>query len=269
MNKETLINTILKDLDEIETMIKSFKGQQDIPTAFINLTEVKLTNLTSEFTLLKNLNSSNTAESNTVDLEKEAEPTIIIEEDIAENTTVDQETILDQKTTITTDPEPIINTSDQSEGIKVKEEVPEPIVTKEPVFSSDEKTSFKTTEVTVQTEEKVVLKSEEINKTIGESFLVEKKSVNDLVSNIQDPNIKKPLKGKPVGDLTKGLGINDRFMFRRELFEGKTEVMNQTLQQLNEMPDFSSAQSFIQSNFNWDDENDVTKSFLSYVERKF
>ena len=34
MDKEALLNTILKDLGEIETMVKTFQGQQNIPAAF-------------------------------------------------------------------------------------------------------------------------------------------------------------------------------------------------------------------------------------------
>ena len=85
----------------------------------------------------------------------------------------------------------------------------------------------------------------------------------------KNPKTNPPFIGKPIADLTKGLGINDRFLFQRELFEGNADLMKQTLQQLNELPDYNAAQTFISSNFKWETEKEATSAFLNYIKRRF
>ena len=249
MDKEALLNNILNDLEEIQTMVKTFQGQQNIPAAFLELTQNKLNHVSDEFLVLKNLeNKANPAEIKTKTTRQEPE---IIEEKEVPVQKIEPEKVVHKETTLEAP-----STTEEETNSAPKEQVPEPIATAE----SQQKKEVETSSV----------KEEEENKrTIGESLVGDKKSVNEIIANNQEANAKKVLKGKPISDLTKGLGINDRFMFQRELFEGKAEVMTQTLQQLNSMPDLNAAQSFIKSNFNWNEEQEVTQAFFNYIERKF
>ncbi|MGQ1784344.1 MULTISPECIES: hypothetical protein [unclassified Saccharicrinis] len=251
MDKETLLNIIIKDISEIETLVKSFHGQQDIPGAFLDLTESKLANITEEFKLLKHINGAEATTAPVKTLTVAATP-------VEETPQVVEPEQKEEPAKEIINPEPITKktVAEEKQAIEIpqdvsKEDKPEIIEQADSKF------------------ENIEAKPGDNPKTIGESLVSEKKSVNELIANTQVSTIQKPLKGKPIQDLTKGLGINDRFMFQRELFGGKIEVLNQTLQQLNDMPDFITAQSFIQSNFNWDEEQEVTKAFFSYIERKF
>ena len=263
MDKEALLNIILSDLGEIETMVKSFRGQGEIPKAFIELTEKKMAYLMDEFVLLKSLNNSNPLQS------KAHEPIF---------KTADTSTQATQPATPFTEkadvhvpppappiPSPIEEPKLPIENHEVEQSRPKevkPIVAIETPTTDNVKSKDSVSVI-------VEPKTEASIKTIGESFGGDKNSVNDLIAKTQQPGDKKSFKGKPIDDLTKGLGINDRFMFQRELFAGKAEVMNQTLQQINQMPDLNSALSFLQSNFDWDKEHEAVKAFLSYIERKF
>ncbi|WP_066628152.1 hypothetical protein [Labilibacter marinus] len=262
MDKETLLNNILKDLGEVETMVKTFQGQATIPTPFLNLTEDKLNALVKDFSLLKDLNSGNVSQSIHVQTPKHQEEPITpvqappaINEEVStpvENTK--------EEPTVTEEP-PVEDPVAEEIIPEIKKEIIEEVVTETEIQIETRKT--------IISEPTVEINKEDNSKTLGESFAGEKKSVNDIIATNQVSDAKKVLKGKPVTDLTKGLGINDRFMFQRELFNGKSEVMSQTLQQLNDLPDFTSAQSFIKSNFNWDDEQEVTQAFFNYIERRF
>ena len=263
MDKEALLNIILSDLGEIETMVKSFRGQGEIPKAFIELTEGKMANLMDEFVLLKSLNNSNPLQS------KAHEPIFKTPDTMAQPTS--PVTPVAEKVDVPVPPsEPSIpNTIEEAklpvENQEIEKSSPnetKPIVVKETAITENVKSKDNVSVI-------VEPKTEASIKTIGESFGGDKNSVNDLIAKTQQPNDKKSFKGKPIDDLTKGLGINDRFMFQRELFAGKAEVMNQTLQQINQMPDLNSALLFLQSNFDWDKEQEAAKAFLSYIERKF
>ena len=250
MDKETLLEIIIKDLGEIESLVKSFQGKKTISPSFLKLTETKLTNVVEEFKMLNELNN----DQNIASTPKTTEDNIKI--NIPEKKEVVKDISIENKPLETSDKKNIepkeINTQPEVEIQRHKEKPKTEPIVKENISIKD-----KATEI------------EDGAKTIGESLIGDKKSVNDIIANQQESNIKKTLKGKPVNDLIKELGINDRFMFQRELFDGNSNILNQTLQQLNEMPNFKSAQTFIMSNFNWDNELEVTKSFYSYIERKF
>ena len=262
MDKEALVNIILSDLSEIETMVKSFRGQGEIPKAFIELTEKKTANLLDEFVLLKSLNNNNSLQS------KVYEP-IFKTPDSSTQPTPQVTPFIKADVPI---PPPVPPTQSPIEYQKLPVEKHEvenssakevtPVVAIETPITENVKSKNNVSVI-------VEPKTEASIKTIGESYGGDKNSVNDLIAKTHQPNDKKSLKGKPIDDLTKSLGINDRFMFQRELFAGKAEVMNQTLQQINQMPDLNSTLSFLQSNFDWDKEQEAVKAFLSYIERKF
>lgn len=80
----------------------------------------------------------------------------------------------------------------------------------------------------------------------------EPKSTLDLFSESEDdslgaalehqatrPNVGEKLEHSPVGDLREAIGINDKFQFVNELFNGDLELYNKVLNELN---DFSSLQ---------------------------
>lgn len=263
MDKDALLNIILSDLGEIETMVKSFRGQGEIPKAFIELTEKKMANLMDEFVLLKDLNNSNPLEL------KVQEPKFNIPDPSTQtNSSV---TSFTEKTAA---PEPLPaellpNHSEEPnlpmENQRVEKSSPTEAKQMDNLEAPATENVMSKDNVAVIVE----AKTEANIKTIGESFGGDKNSVNDFMAKNQQPNNKKSFIGKPISDLTKGLGINDRFMFQRELFAGKAEVMNQTLQQINQLPDLNSALSFLKSNFDWDQEQEAAKAFLSYIERKF
>ncbi len=263
MDKDALLNIILSDLDEIETMVKSFRGQGEIPKAFIELTEKKMANLMDEFVLLKSLNNTKPLES------KVHEPKFEMP-DISTQTTPSVTPFAEKADVPAPPPGQPLPSPIEEPKLPIENQLVEQASLKEAkqmdaleILAAENVKSKDNVSVIVEA------KTEASIKTIGESFGGDKNSVNDFMAKTQQPSDKKSYKGKPIDDLTKGLGINDRFMFQRELFAGKAEVMNQTLQQINQMPDLSAALSFLQSNFDWDKEQEAPKTFLSYIERKF
>ncbi len=273
MNKEALLNIILSDINEVETLLRSFQESEDIPTAFMDLTERKLNQLVEEFLLLKTINKPVSKTAITEEINIETEQKVVDKPTIPQQPTIvkeKQEPVKITEETIDTPPnkevaKPIVEEKTEETTIAPTNEVkPSPVQKKESV--SDTIIEVKQTPVQIPVaepkidEKKTVLK-EESAKTLGESLGGEKKSVNDIIANHKESKLQQTLIGKPIEDLTKSLGLNDRFMFQRELFEGNADIMKQTLLQLNEMPDFNSAQSFISSNFNWNQEQEATQLF--------
>lgn len=104
-------------------------------------------------------------------------------------------------------------------------------------------------------------------KVLGELLGKDRTSFNEKLGNGQGNGSNKVL--SPITDLRKGLGINDRFFFQRELFNGSSDVMNQTLDQLNQMNSLSSAKSFLAANFKWKPDQEAVLAFMDLLERRF
>ncbi len=74
--------------------------------------------------------------------------------------------------------------------------------------------------------------------------------------------------GRLITDLRKVIGLNDRIRFQRELFGGDSELMNSTIDYLNDASSYLEALEYLAENFNWDDENETVKYFKDILSRK-
>lgn len=132
----------------------------------------------------------------------------------------------------------------------------EKIVTKEP-----EHTDHKA-------KEKSILKVEQ-PESIAEKFQGKRKSMTDSLSNqINVKPIASQLQDKPIADLTKEIGVHDRFLFIKELFDGDSNNYEKTINKLNQFNDISEALIYLQENFNWNDNNKAANRFIDLIRRK-
>lgn len=105
----------------------------------------------------------------------------------------------------------------------------------------------------------------EANQRLGDSFLKEK-SINDLVT--EHNNLEFKLSNRPVESIQSAIGINDRFQFIRELFEGSGEKFSETVKTLDSMNHIREAVEYLQNNFKWK-KNETSLKFVSLVKRRF
>lgn len=70
-------------------------------------------------------------------------------------------------------------------------------------------------------------------------------------------------------DIKRGVSLNDRFLFQRELFNNNRDEMNNTLEKLNSFGLYEEAEKYIRDNFNWDFENQIVNDFLLVVRNGF
>jgi cyclopropane fatty-acyl-phospholipid synthase-like methyltransferase len=84
-----------------------------------------------------------------------------------------------------------------------------------------------------------------------------------------DKDITDYLKSQPVANLSRAIGVNDRFLFIRELFNGNSESYSQAIIKIDEAKNLSDAKTLIQ-NFAGDKvETEAGKHLLDFVKRKF
>jgi hypothetical protein len=175
-----------------------------------------------------------------------------------------------EKETVKAEPEPQVlveDTDPQELPIEVDDEPP---IESEQEFSP---------EVAKKTEKEVrVIKNVERIETIensekahseilGEKYQGKKKFRNEMLGSGKK-DMASVLQNKPIFDLTKAIGINDKFLYTKELFNGNAELYSKTIKQLNEFSDINDALIYIQDNFSWDDKNEAANQLIDLVRRK-
>ncbi len=240
MEKNALLKIIQDDIQELELLVSTFKIEDNISEGYIKLAQKKSQSISEKLSLLSST-SSNKAVSTKSD-----------------NTQIITEL---QKKQIETPEKPV------AKETKIEAEIKENIVPEVKVEKKEvviEKTVKKEPKLSTKSSEN---KSTKPNSVIGEVLGKENKSLNEqLATSVSNSDTKYK---SAVSDLKKAIGVNDRFLFIRELFNNNTEIYNQVIEQINDMQDISSATQFIKANFNWDLEDDTVKIFMDLVNRRF
>lgn len=250
MEKEALLDIILQDLKELDRLLRTFSGKDHIPEAFIHLAQSKVSGIANEVGLLGSLakSSSQTTAAPETTPQPESEPTPIT----APAPEPEEEPKMEQTEELT---------EEAQEQSKVEPKVESKVESKE-----QPKVESKLQKPTVAPPSSPEAPGTE-KKVLGELLGKDRTSFNEKLGNGQGNGSNKVL--SPITDLRKGLGINDRFFFQRELFNGSSDVMNQTLDQLNQMNSLSSAKSFLAANFKWKPDQEAVHAFMDLLERRF
>ena len=97
-------------------------------------------------------------------------------------------------------------------------------------------------------------------------------TLGDILERSEDNSLAARLQRKPVTDLIAAIGINDKFLFLNELFNGSMEKYNKSIRSLNSFSTLLGAKTYmseLQIEFQWDCTSDAYKKLNDLVERRF
>lgn len=77
------------------------------------------------------------------------------------------------------------------------------------------------------------------------------------------------LEKQNLSDFRKAFSLNDRFRFRRELFDGNEEHMNRVINDLNELHSYEESIAYLQNQLNWGKEDTAVADFIKLIEKRF
>ena len=77
------------------------------------------------------------------------------------------------------------------------------------------------------------------------------------------------LRNEPVTDLRKAIGLNDRFLLIRDLFDGDGEAYERAIGTLNDCGDLDDCMIYIAEHYAWNPNSDGAKLLMDLLERKF
>lgn len=99
---------------------------------------------------------------------------------------------------------------------------------------------------------------------VGETFRKER-SLNDVMS---DNKVESKLTNGPISSLRASIGLNDRFLFIREIFDNNAEKYNTVIDKLDKLETIQEAVEYLKSNLSLE-KNDTSMKFVDLLKRRF
>lgn len=147
-----------------------------------------------------------------------------------------------------------------------------PVVKEEPVVEIEhraEPRDYKQPESPVQDKKSESELAPAQQETLAEKYQGTRKFRNDVLSGTNGKqDVSSKLQNKPITDLAKSIGINDKFFFIKELFGGDSELYGKTIKTLNGFTDINDALIYIGNNFAWDENSEAVARFVDLIRRK-
>lgn len=110
----------------------------------------------------------------------------------------------------------------------------------------------------------------EKGEVLGEKFQGTRKSRNEVIAESNARvDVQTKLQNRPIANLQKAIGINEKFLFTKELFGGNATLYSETLNYLNGLSDLNDAIIYLQENFDWDEGNEAVSKFIDLLRRKY
>lgn len=101
---------------------------------------------------------------------------------------------------------------------------------------------------------------------------VKEKPVAKPAQKKSDESVAEKLQHKKIADLKSVIGINEKFQFINELFEGSMNEYNVALDQINNFSSLNEAITYLanlKEVYKWNSENPIAINFQELVERRF
>ncbi len=262
MNRKLIVTLLRKDIQELDMITEGFMEMEVYPKAIIGLAQRKTEDIQSYIRQLSELKQESEFVENEVSIHEPAG--IVLEKHDFEQPVEEPE-----KEELIQPVAETIEITPETEIVEITEtvvEVEEETVETEIDVKSE---SVEITEMTTTSLTDTKIISEETKKTIiGEKIVTPTISRNELHSKI-DNSLSSTIANKRISDIKQAISIGERFRFQRELFKGNGEDMNKTLTYINQLATLEEVQSFLQSKYGWESENETADDFLQIVKRRF
>lgn len=108
--------------------------------------------------------------------------------------------------------------------------------------------------------------------TLAHQQSLKYQEVNDVQKTISD-SLNDAMADTPIKDLKKAMGINDRYLFIGELFNGDEVAFDRSVKTINAFGAFAEAELWMRRElihtYGWDEKSPTVKQFLQLVRRRF
>jgi hypothetical protein len=290
MNTNRLIKYLKNDLSELSEIFSELQPGSTLSSLEIKMILNRINAVNEEFELLENELNKDTEtdkvvqtrkekpkdnlqnkkepipQENTVDIietskEKKAEeelPSENLKEEITQAQEIEESEVEETAESIT---------KDEIEQIELDEE---PEVIEEEVVDTNEETIDEAITEQIEEEKHINEIEAEPQQTIADKYQGSTSSLNDhIAKHIEQKDLASKLQQNPIDDLTKAIKLNDKIWYSNELFDGNLDLYRETIRTINKMNELDEALSFLESNFQFDQDKKSFKSFIEMIYRRF
>ncbi len=104
--------------------------------------------------------------------------------------------------------------------------------------------------------------------TVADRYYDSHNHINESLANKRKGgDITSRLQNKPIINMRDSIGLNEKFLFIRELFGNNPETYNKCIDFLNNASSYQEALDYLKSNFDWNEENKASEKFFNLVKR--
>ncbi len=105
---------------------------------------------------------------------------------------------------------------------------------------------------------------------LGDKLLSGKRFLSDFMAENKDrQDVTSKMQAKPIKDLSKAFGINDKFQYTRELFNNDNTHFQNTIITINQMGSIEEALIHIGAHFDWQADDPIVIQFIDILQRRF
>lgn len=234
--KENFEN-LSKDIQDIGKLVENLKNNSDVSAVELDFLKVRIHDLYDSVVGVSWQMKLDKSEDIVRDDQLADNQSVIVEESEKRIETTEERIIVEE--------EEIIAPGDEEEKVEFQMEEQEDMLS-QPSSEVKEKSS--------------VLSDKFQNKqNYRNEALKKEKPVQDIASKYYD---------QPIQDIGAAIGINEKFRYIRELFDGNSTLYNKTINRLNTVESEADATRYLQDNFSWDLEEKLAKRLLDLTRRK-
>ena len=103
---------------------------------------------------------------------------------------------------------------------------------------------------------------------LAEKFSAESR-INENLGGNRDTGVDSKVVGKPIDNIGRNIGINDRFLITRELFENNAENFNQFIEQLDKSSSIEEANRLMEEQFDSSNAHEGIAVLHNLIRRRF
>ena len=174
-------------------------------------------------------------------------------------------------------PEDILSLLDSSRQLHERLAILQYLLEKEPKKESGSETKNKVESTDVEENQINLIdviveeeaKTEKADINISNDF----KSVNEIHSDSPQTSLADKFGQQPISDLTKEIGINEKYLITESLFSGDSQACSTAIKDLNEFQNMDQASDFLKNTlskkYNWNPKSNQVKRLINLVERRY
>ena len=99
------------------------------------------------------------------------------------------------------------------------------------------------------------------------------RSVNEIHSDSPQTSLADQFGQQPISDLTKEIGINEKYLITENLFSGDSQACSTAIKELNEFQNMEKASDFLKNSlskkYNWNPKSNQVKRLFNLIERRY